>query len=293
MRRLWLAGLIALFLAMPIWAEGPTGTAPNATPNSTAAVLLENWRKAVLAGDADALRRLYAAQPQVLDPRKEPIRLDDEIQFWASRKKEGLTGMEMEIVKVDPPEKGIQAVRFEAELKSNTPAGPRTHYVVAVQGWETGASPKIAVEMRTGLLRLKQPTRLNPKLYDPQADAKLEIKEALERAAPEHKNVLLVFGGNWCYDCHVLDLAFHHPEVQPILDAHYIVVHVDVGEFDKNLDLVEKYELPLKKGVPALAVVAPDGKLVFSQRNGEFESARSLAPEDVIAFLEKWEPKTR
>ena len=140
---------------------------------------------------------------------------------------------------------------------------------------------------------MKQPLKLNPNLYSPQADAKLEIKEALEQAARGHKNVILVFGGNWCYDCHVLDLAFHHPEIEPTLKAHFLVVHVDIGEYDKNLDLAEQYQVPLKKGVPALAVLASDGKLLYSQRGGEFEAARALAPEDVIAFLKKWQPAAK
>ena len=35
------------------------------------------------------------------------------------------------------------------------------------------------------------------------------------------------------------------------------------------------------------------GKLIYSQKNGEFENARSLAPDDVIAFLNKWKPAPR
>jgi thioredoxin 1 len=70
-----------------------------------------------------------------------------------------------------------------------------------------------------------------------------------------------------------------------------VVVHVDVGKFDKNLDIADKYEVPLKNGVPASAVLESDGKLLFSQKHGEFESARSMATEDVLAFLNKWKPE--
>jgi uncharacterized protein YyaL (SSP411 family) len=110
----------------------------------------------------------------------------------------------------------------------------------------------------------------------------------LSHAGPAHRRVLLVFGGNWCYDCHVLDAAFHEPDLAALLNRHFIVVHVDVGNYDKNLDLTEKYKVPLNKGVPALAVLAPDGTLLYSQQHGEFESARSLDPDDLIAFLNKW-----
>jgi thioredoxin 1 len=102
---------------------------------------------------------------------------------------------------------------------------------------------------------------------------------------------LLVFGANWCYDCHVLDLAFQRPDTAPILKAGYEIVHVDLGDDEKkNADLVKEYDIPLDKGVPALAVADSEGKLVVSQKNGEFEDARSLTPEALVAFLNKWKP---
>jgi hypothetical protein len=257
---------------------------------------LERWKAAVLAGDDAALRSLYSSSPpaDIQNPKKQPIPLAEELKFWEGLKREGLSRVNLDIAKVEPgPFPSSQVVRFETELRLKTSSGPKTEYVVQTQIWRTGADPKIVAAIRGDVRRLKQPLKLNPNLYNPQANAKLEIKEALEHAAREHKNVILVFGGNWCYDCHVLDLAFHHPDVEPTLKAHYIVVHVDIGEYDKNLDLADQYQIPLKKGVPALAVLAPDGKLLYSQRGGEFEAARSLAPEDVITFLKKWQPAKR
>jgi hypothetical protein len=49
----------------------------------------------------------------------------------------------------------------------------------------------------------------------------------------------------------------------------------------------------MKKGIPAIAVLDSDGKLLYSQQGGEFEKARALAPEDVLAFLNKWKPASR
>jgi hypothetical protein len=257
---------------------------------------LERWKAAVLAGDDAALRALYSANPpaDIQNPRKQPIALADELRFWEGLKGQGLSAVKIEIAKLDPgPFAGSQLVAFETELRLKTSTGLKTEYVIQTQVWQMGAAPRIVAVVRGEPRRLKQPLKLNPNLYNPQADAKREIKEALEQARRGHKNVILVFGGNWCYDCHVLDLAFHHPEIEPTLKAHFLVVHVDVGEYDKNLDLAEQFQVPLKKGVPALAVLAPDGKLLHSQRGGEFEAARSLAPEDVMAFLKKWQPAAR
>ena len=127
-------------------------------------------------------------------------------------------------------------------------------------------------------------------IYNERADAHAEIKEALAKAAAEHKRVIIVFGANWCYDCHVLDKAFHSSNLAPIIAANYEVVHVDIGRGEKNQDLMSKYEVPMKRGIPGVAVLDPDGKLVYSQKEGEFENARALRPEDFLAFLNKWKP---
>ena len=102
--------------------------------------------------------------------------------------------------------------------------------------------------------------------------------------------MLVVFGANWCYDCHVLDEAFHSAEISPTIEKSFEVVHVDIGQADKNLDLAKQYDVPLDRGVPAIAVLESDGRLLFSQKRGEFEAARSMAPEDILDFLNKWKP---
>lgn len=68
-------------------------------------------------------------------------------------------------------------------------------------------------------------------------------------------------------------------------------MHVNIGDDGKkNNDLAAEYEVPLAKGVPALAILGPDGKLLYAQKNGEWESARTLDPDDIVTFLNKWKP---
>jgi thiol:disulfide interchange protein len=148
----------------------------------------------------------------------------------------------------------------------------------------------LALAVATTGVCFSQAAPKKTEIYSESADAHAEIKEALQKAAAEHKRVIVVFGANWCYDCHVLDTAFHRSDLAPILSANYEVVHVDIGKGEKNQDLMRKYEVPMKRGIPGLAVLDGDGKLVYSQKNGEFENARALAPEDFLSFLNKWKP---
>jgi thioredoxin 1 len=130
-------------------------------------------------------------------------------------------------------------------------------------------------------------------IYSDTADAKQEIRDAILKAASEHKRVLLDFGGNWCGDCKVLNIYFHDPGNAALLAANYVLVDVSVGQYDRNLDLAAKYGIPLQKGVPALAVLDGSGRVVYAQRNGEFEKMRKLDSATVTAFLQKWKPPSK
>ena len=125
-------------------------------------------------------------------------------------------------------------------------------------------------------------------LYSAEADPKAEIASALKEASVEHKRVILDFGGDWCGDCQVLDIYFHQSPNLELLDKNFLLVHVDIGRFDKNLDIPEKYNIPLKKGVPALAVLNSDGKLLYSQQAAEFGDMRYMYPTSVTDFLNRW-----
>ena len=135
---------------------------------------------------------------------------------------------------------------------------------------------------------LKIPAQRNANLYRAEANAQQEIAEAIKQASRGNKRVLLVFGGNWCGDCHALDYAFHQPRIEPLLTANFAVVHVDVGRYDRNLNVARKYHVDLDKGVPSIVVLNTRGGLLYS--TAEFERARMMTEDDVIQFLNAWKP---
>jgi thioredoxin 1 len=84
-------------------------------------------------------------------------------------------------------------------------------------------------------------------IYPEPGQAKADLAAALKTAAATHKRILLDFGGNWCGDCQVLDIYFHDPANRPILDANFVLVHINIGMVDANLDIAKKYEVPLER----------------------------------------------
>ncbi len=150
------------------------------------------------------------------------------------------------------------------------------------------------VVLLAGSVQQRLHAQLRPSLiYSDTADAQAEIHAAIAQAAREHKRVLLDFGGNWCGDCQVLNLYFHDPGNASLLQHNYVLVDVSVGEYDRNLDLAQRYGVPLNKGVPALVVLDGHGRVLYAQRNGEFEKMRTLDSAAVTKFLKTWKPESK
>jgi thiol:disulfide interchange protein len=125
-------------------------------------------------------------------------------------------------------------------------------------------------------------------IYPDGAEAKADIAAALAQAGREKKRVLLDFGGNWCGDCQVLAIYFQDAANRDLLAAHYILVPVNIGNYDQNLDIAARYGVPVAKGVPALAVLDAGGKVVYSQRKHEFSAMRTMSSAAVTGFLQEW-----
>jgi thioredoxin 1 len=123
--------------------------------------------------------------------------------------------------------------------------------------------------------------------YDEGANANAEITQALAQAKQAKVPVLVVFGANWCGDCKILDMAFKSGSSAPLINKSFKVVKVNVGRFDQNVDVAERYGVPLKMGIPAVVVLDSDGKVTYSTRAGELADARKMGETGIYDFFVK------
>ncbi len=126
-------------------------------------------------------------------------------------------------------------------------------------------------------------------IYDESADAKEQIAAALVKAKNENRRVLIQWGANWCGWCHLLhDLYKSDRELRRELRYEYDVVLVDIGRWDKNLDLAEHYGADFKKhGVPYLTVLDADGNVLVNRETSSLEDGPKHDPAKVLAFLQE------
>ena len=129
-----------------------------------------------------------------------------------------------------------------------------------------------------------------PYPYDEHADADAAVAAARARAAAEHKLLLIDLGGNWCPDCRILAGTMQLPEVRAFVDAHYVVVAVDVGRVDKNRQVSEAYGVRGRlSGVPSLLIVDPrTGRLLDAGHTAALADARDMSPQALADWLARW-----
>jgi thiol:disulfide interchange protein len=126
--------------------------------------------------------------------------------------------------------------------------------------------------------------------YDEHADPRADLNRALERARADNKHVLVVFGANWCPDCRSLAVKMASGSLAKLVAERYVVTKVDIGRFDRNLDLARQLGNPIRKGIPAVAVLASDGRLIRATDGGELASAKGMGDRKVLEVFENLGP---
>ena len=111
-------------------------------------------------------------------------------------------------------------------------------------------------------------------IYDEKAEGSELVDAAVRRAADANKRVLIQWGANWCGWCYLLhDCMQQDRELRKTLQYEYEVVLIDIGSMDRNLDLMEKYQVDLRKsGVPYLTILDAEGEVLANQETESFET---------------------
>lgn len=148
-------------------------------------------------------------------------------------------------------------------------------------------APKVSIDS-FAQLKTPLPYPYNEKASETAVDA--AVATARAQALKEHKLLLIDLGGNWCGDCRVLAGTIELPELKRFVDDHYVLVTVDVGRFDKNLQVPAAYGIHKRlEGVPSLLVVDPrSNKLLDEGHVSALADARHMTPQALADWLAQW-----
>lgn len=129
------------------------------------------------------------------------------------------------------------------------------------------------------------------KLYNPSANAKVDIANTLKRAESERKHVLIQIGGNWCGWCILLDRKLNSNDtLKNALMNNFIVYHLNYSSENKNADILASMGYPQRFGFPVLIVLDSKGNRLHTQNTSYLEEGKGHNTKKVLAFLNNWSP---
>jgi thiol:disulfide interchange protein len=125
--------------------------------------------------------------------------------------------------------------------------------------------------------------------FDPARNPSQDLLAVIKEAKPQHKNILLDVGGNWCGWCLLLDQSMHdEAEVHARLD-HFIVLHINYSAQNENKHFLARYPRP--RGYPFWYVLSPEGRLLTAKSPESFQisdDAYAYDQSKINAFLDRW-----
>lgn len=127
--------------------------------------------------------------------------------------------------------------------------------------------------------------RLPSGLYDEKADPVKDITRARERARKDNRNVVLMWGENNCEFCVHLHRLYHDdPRIRQLMETEYELVKVDIGKFEKNIELArDVYNTDLMSlGAPDLTVVNPATNQAIAVMAGKDALAKPMTMQRVF-----------
>ena len=84
------------------------------------------------------------------------------------------------------------------------------------------------------------------------------IAEARGRATRDHKFLTVEFGAAWCSDCAQLSKSLEDERRRVQFKKGFDLLYVDVGEFDRNLDIAKSLGIDVTEAIPTAAFFPPN-----------------------------------
>lgn len=127
-----------------------------------------------------------------------------------------------------------------------------------------------------------------PLPYDEKVVDSLQLDEFIDLSISKGKQPVVIFGGNWCPDCRILEGTLAMPTIKKFLQQHYQVMHIDIGRYDRNMELMDHLNIESKKGVPRVVILDLEKNIVNSSTSSEWTTARDRKQQEIYNYFQKF-----
>ena len=127
-----------------------------------------------------------------------------------------------------------------------------------------------------------------PLPYDEKVVDSLQLDEFIDLSISKGKQPVVIFGGNWCPDCRILEGTLAMPTIKKFLQQHYQVMHIDIGRYDRNMELMDHLNIESKKGVPRVVILDLEKNIMNSSTSSEWTTARDRKQQEIYNYFQKF-----
>lgn len=112
--------------------------------------------------------------------------------------------------------------------------------------------------------------------YNELGKAESKINSLIEIIKAQQKYGLIVFGANWCHDSRSFATTLNSSRFKKLLKNNYEIVYIDVGDKDKNINLIRKYGVKGEFGTPTVFVIDSNGNVLNLDTAVYWRNAHSI-----------------
>ncbi|MFL2703104.1 MAG: thioredoxin family protein [Gammaproteobacteria bacterium] len=131
------------------------------------------------------------------------------------------------------------------------------------------------------VLKMPLPLPYNGEIY-----SESDIERFLDSSINKSKQPIIIFGGNWCPDCRILEGTLQLPTIKKYMIEHYEIMHVDVGRYDKNMNLISYFKIPKEEGVPRVLVFDTNKNILNMESTKEWTTARDRKQQEIFNYFQ-------
>ena len=131
------------------------------------------------------------------------------------------------------------------------------------------------------VLEIPLPLPYNGEIYSSN-----DIEAFLVSSISKSKQPIIIFGGNWCPDCRILEGTLQLPTIKKYMIKHYKIMHVDVGRYDKNMNLISYFKIPEEEGVPRVLVFDNKKNILNMDSTQEWRTARDRNKQEIFNYFQ-------
>ena len=113
-----------------------------------------------------------------------------------------------------------------------------------------------------------------------------DLDNFIDSSIDSQKQPIIIFGANWCPDCRIFSGTIEINSVKKFTDKNFNIMYIDVGRYDKNMNLIEYFDIPPAEGIPRVLVFNLNRKIINNSTTTEWRTARDRTSQEIFNFFQ-------